>query len=92
MTTSGTGGHRTRCEMVKIIFYLAIFTLVTVPVQMQADNDVNIKEVRRLAKLPVSQILQNSPIELISIENYWLKVRGRTKPLMVFFYSDSDSD
>ncbi len=92
MTTSGTGNHRTRCEIVKIICSLAIIALVTVPVQMQADDGVNIKEVRRLAKLPVSQILQNSPIELISIENYWLKVRGRTKPLMVFFYADIDSD
>ena len=92
MTTSGTGNHRTRCEIVKIICSLAIIALVTVPVQMQADDGVNIKEVRRLAKLPVSQILQNSSIEIISIEHYWLKVRGRTKPLVVFFYSEIDSD
>jgi len=80
MTTSGTGNHWARCEMVKIIFYLAIFVLVAVPPGTQADDGVNISEVRRLAKLPVNQILHNSPIEIISIENYWPKVRGRTKP------------
>jgi len=76
----------------KIIFCLAIFVLVAAPPETQADDGVNIKEVRRLAKLPVSQILQNSSIEIISIEHYWLKVRGRTKPLVVFFYSEIDSD
>ncbi len=78
--------------MGKTICCLAIFVLVAVPPVTQADDGVNIKEVRRLAKLPVNQILQNSPIEIISIEKYWLNVRGRTKPLMVFFYSDIDSD
>ncbi len=92
MTTSGTVRYRTRCEMVKIIVYLAIIVLVAVPPGTQADDGVNIKEVRRLAKLPVNEILQNSPVEIISIEHYWLKVRGRTKPLVVFFYADIDSD
>ena len=81
-----------RCSMVKIIYFLAIFVLVAIPVQMQADDGVNIKEVRRLAKLPVNEILLGSSIEIISIDRYWARVRGRTNPLVVFFYADNDGD
>ena len=81
-----------RCNMVKNIFYLAILVLVLVPVQTMADDGVNIKEIRRLAKLPVNEILLDSSIEIISTEQYWSRVHGRTKPLVVFFYSDNDGD
>jgi len=81
-----------RCKMIKTVCYLAIFVLVVIAPRTQADDGVNIKEIRRLAKLPVSQILQNSQVEIISIEHYWLKVSVRTKPLVVLFYSDIDSD
>ena len=78
--------------MVRIFYYLAIIALVTVPVPMRADDGVNIKEVRRLAKLPVNEILLNSSIEIISTARYWPRIRGRTSPLVVFFYSDIDGD
>ena len=81
-----------RCKIIKSVCCLAIFVLVAIAPGTQADDGVNIKEIRRLAKLPVNKILQNSSIELISIEHYWPKVHGRTKPLVVFFYSDIDSD
>ncbi len=81
-----------RCKMIKTVCYLAIFVLVVIAPRTQADDGVNIKEIRRLSKSPVNKILQNSSIELISIEHYWPYVRGRTKPLVVFFYSDIDSD
>jgi len=47
-------------------------------------------EVRRLSKLRVEKILENSPVLDISLENYWSNVRGRKKPLVVFFYSNND--
>ncbi|MGD9229542.1 MAG: hypothetical protein PVJ20_01885 [Desulfobacterales bacterium] len=47
-------------------------------------------EVRRLSKLSVEKILENSPVVDISLENYWSTVRGRKKPLAVFFYSNND--
>jgi len=47
-------------------------------------------KVRRLSKLSVEKILENSPVLDISLENYWSNVRGRKKPLVVFFYSNND--
>lgn len=57
-----------------------------------ADDGVNIIDIRRLAKLPVNEILLNSSIEIISTEHYWSKVSARKKPLVVFFYSDNHGD
>ena len=69
-----------------------IFILLTFPLRMQAGHDISIKQVRLLATQPVNQILQNSPVEKISIAQYWDKIRGRNKPLSVFFYSNSDGE
>jgi hypothetical protein len=69
-----------------------IFILLTFPLQMQARHDIDIKHVRLLATQTVNQILQNSAIEKISIAQYWDKVKGRNKPLSVFFYSNSDGE
>ena len=48
------------------------------------------KEVRELAKLPVGKILEKSTVDVFVLENYWSNVHGRNKPLVVFFYSNSD--
>lgn len=51
---------------------------------------IDMAEVRRLSKLSVEKILENSPVADISLENYWSTVQGRKKPLAVFFYSNND--
>lgn len=57
---------------------------------MKTNPEINMAEVRRLSKLRVEKILENSPVLDISLENYWSNVRGRKKPLVVFFYSNND--
>ena len=57
---------------------------------MQVNPEIDMAEVRRLSKSSVAKILENSPVVDISLENYWNNVRGRKKPLVVFFYSNND--
>ena len=53
-----------------------------------ASDDINMKEVKKLAKKPVDVILNQDLIETFSINNYWKSVHNRNKPLVVFFYSN----
>jgi len=57
---------------------------------VKTNPEIDMAEVRRLSKLSVEKILENSPVLDISLENYWSNVRGRKKPLVVFFYSNND--
>ncbi len=66
---------------------LLLFSLL-LSVQALASKDINMVEVRNLAKKPVDEILDQEFIEIFSIENYWKSVHGRNKPLVVFFYSN----
>ena len=57
---------------------------------VQADEVINMSEVRELAERSVDEILINSPVDIYAIEDYWSKVHGRDRPLIVFFYSNID--
>ena len=57
---------------------------------MKTNPEIDMAEVRRLSKLSVEKILENSPVVDISLDNYWSAVRGRKKPLAIFFYSNND--
>jgi hypothetical protein len=54
------------------------------------NPEIDMAEVRRLSKLSVEKILENSPVVGIGLENYWSAVCGRKKPLAVFFFSNND--
>ena len=54
-----------------------------------ASNEINMKEVRELAKNPVEEILETELIEALLPDSYWKSVHGRNKPLVVFFYSNN---
>lgn len=54
-----------------------------------ASNEINMKEVRELAKNPVERILETERIEALLPDSYWKSVHGRNKPLVVFFYSNN---
>src|SRR5262245_61500714 len=47
-------------------------------------------EVRRLAREPVETIFSGAPIGRISDADYWKKVRGSPKPVIVVFYANRD--
>jgi len=76
--------------MSKLFYWSVIFIVLFFCFQAQAAKDVNMTEVRALAKLPVDSILEDSHVDIYTIENYWSNVRGRNTPVVVFFYSNYD--
>ena len=52
--------------------------------------EVDMAEVRRLAKEPVETILEGSPVEIINKNTYWDRVRKSSKPVTVMFYTSKD--
>ena len=52
--------------------------------------EVNMAEVRRLAREPVETILSGAPIGRVSDATYWQTVQGSQKPVVVMFYANQD--
>jgi hypothetical protein len=52
--------------------------------------DVNMTEVRRLAREPVETILSGAPVGRVSEATYWQTVQGSPKPVVVMFYANQD--
>ena len=77
-------------KMSKVFYWSALIIFFVFCFRVNANEDINMNEVRKLAKLSVDKILENSPIDAFSLENYWSNVHGRNKPLVVFFYSIFD--
>ena len=50
--------------------------------------DVNMADVRRLAREPVETIFADAPVGRISDADYWKTVRGSAKPVVVIFYAN----
>ena len=73
-----------------VFYWSALIIFLIFCFRVNANEDINMNDVRKLAKLSVDEILENSPIDTFSIENYWSNVHGRNKPLIVFFYSNFD--
>ena len=53
-------------------------------------KDIDMAEVRKLAKLPVDEILDGATVPEIQINEYWKTIRKRKRPKVVFFYSNND--
>jgi hypothetical protein len=71
-------------KMSKVFYWSALIIFFVFCFRVDANEDINMNEVRELAKLSVDEILENSPIDTFSIENYWSNVHGRNQPLIVF--------
>jgi len=80
-----------RPHPVKGLLFLVILSCIY-PAFLNAEMEkVQMKEVREIIKQPVNKILDNAPVKLIEIDSYWKTVKEKQdKPLMAFFYSDSD--
>lgn len=52
--------------------------------------DVDMADVRRLAREPVETIFSGAPIGRVSDADYWKTVRGSPKPVVVVFYANQD--
>jgi hypothetical protein len=55
-----------------------------------AAPDVDMAEVRRLAREPVETVLSGAPVGRVSDTDYWKTVRGSPKPVVVVFYANQD--
>ncbi len=64
------------------------FMLSLCPAVLAAN--VNMTEVRRLAREPVDTILSGAPIGQIADAAYWPTVQGSSKPVVVMFYANQD--
>jgi hypothetical protein len=53
-------------------------------------GDVDMAEVRRLAREPVETIFSGAPIGRVSDATYWTTVQGSPKPVVVVFYANQD--
>jgi len=55
---------------------------------MASDTNIDMSAVRALAKKSVDEILKDTPVSIIETDQYWEYVRGRDRPMIVFFYSN----
>ncbi len=51
-------------------------------------SEINMSDVRRLASLPVDEIIQGTPIIKISDSDYSRKIQDSDKPALVIFYTN----
>jgi hypothetical protein len=60
------------------------------PALHAATQDVDMADVRRLARQPVEAIFAGAPIGGVSDADYWKTVQGSKKPVIVVFYASQD--
>ena len=74
-------------------YFSCLITVAIFGILISADTsakEIDMTEVRKLAKLSVDEILNMSPVSEIKINKYWENIRGRKKPKIVFFYSNNN--
>ena len=74
-------------------YFTCLITVAVFGILISADTsakDIDMTEVRKLAKLSVDEILHGSPVPEIQIKKYWETIKGRKRPKVVFFYSNND--
>ena len=74
-------------------YFSCLITVAVFGILISADTsakDIDMTEVRKLAKLSVDDILNVVLVPEIKIDNYWETIRGRKRPKVVFFYSNND--
>jgi hypothetical protein len=69
-----------------------LLTVLVIPVEANAADDVDMSKVRPLAALPVREILRDSPVRELSRANYWTTIRTSPIPVVVLFYSNVDGE
>src|SRR5689334_10743335 len=53
--------------------------------------EVNMDDVRKLAREPVETIFAGAPVGRLTAADYWKTVRGSSKPVVVVFYANHDA-
>jgi len=85
-------------ERERIASHLSVLLILTIMaaafwgIHPTAAEAVELSEVQKLARCPVSTILQDAPVPRIEIDHYWQVVHRRDRPMIVFFYSNEDTE
>ena len=53
-------------------------------------SEVSMSDVYAFAKLPVKEILKDSPVKEIERNDYWINIKNSHKPVTVMFYINED--
>ena len=73
-------------------YFFCLITVAVFGMLISTDTsakDINMTEVRNLSKLSVNEILTVAFVQEIKIDKYWETIRGRKRPIIVFFYSNN---
>ncbi|HWP91852.1 MAG TPA: hypothetical protein VNN20_06615 [Thermodesulfobacteriota bacterium] len=82
-----------KTKFLQLLYLSFIFCLVMALFNSPVSTaEVNMSEVRALAKLPVNEILKNTPVIELNQSDYWSSIHKSTKPVIVMFYSNQDQD
>jgi len=74
--------------MLRPLLSITLLACLIVSTVMASDTNIDMSAVRALAKKSVDEILKDAPISIIETDRYWEDVRGRDRPMIVFFYSN----
>jgi len=73
-------------------YFYCLITIAIVALLISTDTsakDINMVDVKKLAKLSVDEIFDGVPVPEININKYWETIRKRKMPKVVFFYSNN---
>ncbi|MFH1407103.1 MAG: hypothetical protein ABIH01_03765 [Candidatus Omnitrophota bacterium] len=78
---------------VKLLLLLAfLFSIYSVSLNAKIER-VDTEEIGRIVKMPVNEMLKDSPVKLVNIEDYDKIIRDKhDRPLVAFFYSDNNHE
>ena len=74
--------------MLRPLLSITLLACLIVSTVMAGDINIDMSAVRALAKKSVDEILKDTPVSIIETDQYWVDVRGRDRPMIVFFYSN----
>ena len=74
--------------MLRPLLSVTLLACLIVSTVMASDTNIDMSAVRALAKMSVDEILKDAPVSIIETDQYWEAIRGKDRPMIVFFYSN----
>ena len=74
--------------MFRTLLSILLLACLIVPTVMASNTNIDMPAIRVLAKKSVDEILKDAPVSIIETDQYWEAVRGRDRPMIVFFHSN----
>lgn len=76
--------------MFRFLLSILLPVCLIVPTAMASNTNIDMSAIRALAQKPVDEILKDAPVQVIKADQYWGALRGRDRPMIVFFYSNTN--